>query len=335
LTRLLLNHPEIDSIICASRSMAGTRITEYDPGISDTGTSHFTATDGRFISPDTVTQYAPDVVFSALPHLVSADLCADFIGKVPVFDLSADFRLRSDERFAAAYGQARPQPRLQDSAVYGLTEWYRKKLRTAQLVACPGCYPTATMLPLIPLLREDMIQGCITVNAMSGITGAGRKALTRLLYAERTENMEAYLPGSRHRHWNEISQEIEAFSHTAETPLKLLFTPHLIPAKQGMLVTTAVELKNPATEQRIHALLTEAYTDSPLVEILPVGEYPQTRSVRGTGRCRIGIQLEDSHLLLFSAIDNLYKGASSQAVQAMNIRMGFAEDLGIPTCGEV
>lgn len=343
LSRIALQHPEITAVIPSSRSLAGTPVAAYDPGIpARLIQQKMQPTGGQYIAPDELSQYSPEVIFSALPHLVSADICAAFIGKVPVIDLSADFRLRSEERFQAAYGQARPQPQLQSQAVYGLVEWYREALRTANLVAVPGCYPTATMLPLIPFLQRELLRGTIVVNAMSGITGAGKKANTRLLLAERAENLEAYLPGSGHRHWNEIGQEIARFSGNGDRSsgdgagLELLFTPHLVPIKQGMLVTTAVELAKTAPgEAELRALLTQAYADAPLVEVLPEGVLPQTRSVRGTGRCQIALRREGQSLMLFSAIDNLYKGAAAQAVQVMNVRMGYPEDCGIPGTGEV
>lgn len=229
LMRILLQHPEIKQVIPASRSLAGTGVQEYDPGLP-AGSTALSAVAGRFVAPDSIMDYQPDAVFSALPHLVSADLCADLIGKVPLFDLSADFRLRSDDRFLAAYGQPRPQPDLQDRAAYGLVEWYRPELQQAELVACPGCYPTAVLLPLIPLLRHRMIQGTIVVNAMSGITGAGKKAATRLIFAERSENMEPYLAGRSHRHWNEIEQEIQRFWAAEET--RTAHPTHMTPTRQ-------------------------------------------------------------------------------------------------------
>lgn len=338
LTRLLLQHPNITEIIPASRSLMNTGIREYDPGLPvDTG--KFSTVNNRYVSPDSAAEYKPDVIFSALPHLVSADLCANMIGTVPVIDLSADFRLRSDDRFLAAYGQKRPQQQLQDSAVYGLVEWYREQLKSAELIACPGCYPTATLLALLPFLAAGLAQDTIIVNAMSGITGAGKKANTRLLLAERAENMEAYLPGSSHRHWNEIGQEIEHFypDSTGTAAPQLLFTPHLVPVKQGMLSTITFKLSADSehNEHQLHERLTAAYSSAPLVEVLPLGVLPQTRSVRATGRCQIGLQLEGDYLMLFSAIDNLYRGASAQAVQAMNIRFGLPETAGIPLHGEV
>ncbi|THB66767.1 MAG: N-acetyl-gamma-glutamyl-phosphate reductase [Spirochaetaceae bacterium] len=335
LTRLLLQHPDIDSVVASSRSLTGTAIADYDHGLAPQALAKkCRETHGRYIAPEDVPSHSPDVVFSALPHLASADFCAAYQNKCPVIDLSADFRLRSDERFAASYGQNRPHPELQDKAVYGLTEWYRDEISKADLIASPGCYPTSVLLPLIPILAQGLAGGTITANAMSGITGAGKKAQTNLLFAERCENMGAYLPGRSHRHWNEMSQEIEAFSQGAAP--KLLFTPHLIPAKQGMLATISLELSDKKiTQDELFALLTNAYESSPLVTVLPPGTLPQTKAVRGTGRCLIGLQLEGDHLLLFSAIDNLYKGAASQALQAMNIRFGFQETAGIPVFGEI
>ncbi|GAB6088623.1 N-acetyl-gamma-glutamyl-phosphate reductase [Spirochaeta dissipatitropha] len=335
LTRLLLQHPRISDLIPASRSLAGSLLTDYDPGIPESS-RNLELCKSRFVSPDEVRDFKPDVVFSALPHLTSAELCAEYIGKIPVFDLSADFRLKSDERFRTAYGQDRPYPELQQHAVYGLVEWYREELKTAGLIACPGCYPTASLLPLIPFLRAGLIESHIHIHAMSGLTGAGKKAQMNLLLAERSENMNAYLPGRSHRHWSEISQEIGIFNKPGNEP-ELLFTPHLVPMKQGMLATITTRLKDNTDldQDALHDLLYKAYADSACVEVLKPGTLPMTKSVRGTSRCQISIQKEGSNLLLFSAIDNLYKGAASQAVQAMNIRMGFEETCGLPIFGEV
>ncbi len=365
LTRLLLQHPEIDEVIAASRSLAGTAMLDYDPGMPAKAVHERCGSTGEsYIAPDAIAEYSPDVVFSALPHLASADRCAVFAGTIPVIDLSADFRLRSEERFQHAYGQGRPQPALQAQAVYGLPEWYRQEIATAAIIASPGCFPTAILLPIIPLLRSGLVHGLINANALTGITGAGKKPNARMLFGERSENCEPYLAGSTHRHWSEIQQEIEAFyvapagargetgpagdtapasktaGNTASLP-DLLFTPHLIPAKQGMLATITLELASSSgaaalpNEQELYELLQQAYADSPLVDILPPGQLPATRHVRGTGRAIIGLQSEGNRLLLFSAIDNLYKGAASQALQAMNIRFGFAEELGIPVQGEL
>jgi N-acetyl-gamma-glutamyl-phosphate reductase len=274
-----------------------------------------------------------DVVFSCLPHLKSAEMCAPFFGKTVVVDLSADFRLRDPSVFLKAYGAPMPKPELLGRSVYGLSEWYRDPIRNADIIANPGCYPTATLLPLLPLAREGLIKGTVIVNAISGISGAGKKEKADLLYCERAENANAYNPGTSHRHAPEISQELQA----AGGPLALLFTPHMAPIRRGMAVTTVAELsRDPLASGAgsIEAIYRKYYEGRPFVS-LGGGRIPQTREVWGSNRCDIGWRVEAGRVMLFSAIDNLVKGASGQAVQNMNIRFGVDESAGLRSGGEL
>lgn len=319
LLRILASHPHVERVVASSRGSAEKPLAEVDRGISSAA-----LLGGRLDpvvrSPEEALQDPGDVVFSALPHGASAQVCASVLGRSVVIDLSADFRFRDPQRFLEAYGTEPPQADFQDRAVYGLCERYREDLRTADLVANPGCYPTATLLPILPVVPHLAAGTPVIVNAMSGISGAGRKEQINLLYAERTENANAYNPGRTHRHAAEIMEQLAVDT--------LVFTPHLVPIKQGMLVTTTVSVTDPAAAVQA---LDGAYRDEPFVTI--TGENPpETRHVRGTNQVRIGRQVtgeSDGLLILMSAIDNLWKGAAGQAVQNMNIRFGFPETAGL------
>ncbi|WP_455383148.1 N-acetyl-gamma-glutamyl-phosphate reductase [Salinispira pacifica] len=329
LLRILTEHPEVSQILPVSSSQEGTPLLAADPGVGEETLSKTSLAGGKLISMEQMVQSGPDVVFAALPHLKSAEICAPLFGKCPIIDLSADFRIKDHRVFQKAYGVAPPRPDLLGQAVYGLCEWNRDRIRTADLIANPGCYPTATLLPLLPLTEADLIEPDITVNALSGISGAGRSAKVNMLFVERSENMNAYSPGTTHRHAMEIQSQIDE-----RTPgFDMLFTPHLIPVKQGMAVTTVVRLKGKVSDEQIEATFRKAYGDEPFVRLQQEG-IPETRQVRNTNRCDIGWHREEGRLILFSVIDNLLKGASGQAVQNMNIRFGIAETAGLRRTGE-
>jgi N-acetyl-gamma-glutamyl-phosphate reductase len=328
LVRILMNHPDITSLVAVSRSQVGTAVRAFDPGLDPSVLAKLDVGEGRYVDYETAQDSEPDVLFSALPHLTSAELCAPFVGRSVVIDLSADFRHRSEERFQRGYGHPRPAAELQGSAVYGLSEWAREAIAAAPVIGNPGCYPTATLLPLLPLLKQRLIGGDIIVNALSGISGAGRKEKTNLLFCERTENVNAYNPGTTHRHVSEISEQLEGQGIYD----RLLFTPHLVPIGRGMAVTTVASLRG--TRSDVLDCLAQAYAERPFV-VLTGDRIPETKHVRGTNRCDIGLRVEGDRLMLFSVIDNLFKGASGQAVQNMNIRLGLPETAGLSAFGEV
>lgn len=335
LLRLLANHPEVEEILPVSSSKAGTPLVELDPGLSDEGLNKTEGTERRLLSLEETVKRKPDVVFAALPHLASAKVCGPFFGGSVVVDLSADFRIRDAEVFTRAYGAPPPKPELLPKSVYGLCEWYEEEIRKADIIANPGCYPTATLLPLLPLVQAQLLTGPIIVNALSGISGAGKKAKENLLFCERTENTGAYSPGKTHRHTSEIQQEIDVpRGSAAGEKHTIFFTPHLVPLKRGMAVTSAVELKKDVPREEIFALFKTCYDNRPFVKVYESG-IPQSRSVWGSNRCDIGFHCEEGRLFLFSAIDNLVKGASGQAVQNMNIRFGFEETAGLTVSGEL
>ena len=333
LLRLLTDHPDVTAILPVSSSHAGQRVRDIDPGLSPAINVKTASCGGQLVPVGRAVAEAErgglDVVFAGLPHLKSAEVCAPFFGKSVVIDLSADFRFKDPDLFAKTYGSAHPKPELLTKAVYGLAEWYRDDVRRADLIAQPGCYPAATLLPLLPFLKEGFVKGTVITNAISGISGAGKKERMDLLFCERTENAGAYNPGTSHRHAPEIAKEMKAVS----PDVGLLFTPHLSPMKRGMVVTTVIELASDPGD-RAQDIFKTYYDNSPF--ILLTGErIPQSRDVWGSNRCDIGWRRESGHLMLFSAIDNLVKGASGNAVQCMNIRFGLNEAAGLRTYGEL
>jgi N-acetyl-gamma-glutamyl-phosphate reductase len=341
LLRLLASHPEVTEIWPVSSSQPGHSLLTMDRGLGDTLLHKTKKAKESLVSIEAAAEQGPDCVFAALPHLKSAELCEPFFGKSVVIDLSADFRITDPEIFFQAYGQAPPKPDLLSQAVYGLSEWMEEHIKTSDLIANPGCYPTATLLPLLPLVAGGLIEGDIIVNAMSGITGAGKKAKENLLFTERTENVQAYSVGRQHRHTQEIQQEIDRWNKLRLSNSKssmghspdIFFSPHLVPIKQGMAVTTTARLTKELTIDQIDQIYDQTYNNRPWVRKTP--EIPDTSQVRGTNRCDFSVHTEGTRIFLTSVIDNLYKGASGQAVQNMNIRFGFSEALGLPDNGDL
>jgi N-acetyl-gamma-glutamyl-phosphate reductase len=325
LLRILASHPGITQVTAAARSSAGLPVGDADPGLP-----HRLIASGAIapvvLAPEEALENPGDIVFSALPHGASAEVCEAILGSVPVIDLSADFRFADASLFEAAYGTPPPAPNHQAAAVYGLCEWYRPEIATAAVIANPGCYPTASLLPLLPLAAAGLITGPVVINAISGISGAGRTPKQNLLFAERNENANAYNVGTQHRHGHEIAERLALATGSSPSDLPaLFFNPHLAPLKQGMAVTTVAPVSSP---ERAIAALRDRYASEPFVEL--TGETPpETRHVRGSNRIRIGWREERGHLILMSVIDNLWKGASGQAVQNMNIRFGLPEETGL------
>ena len=330
LARILARHPMVSDIVPVSSSSAGKRLLETDPGLDPSLEAKLESTEGRLVSVEDAARLAPEVVFSALPHMESSRMCASFLPRSVVIDLSADLRLRDRALHRAAYGEEIACPELLQNAVYGLVEWYRDAIRATQLVANPGCYPTASLLPLLPLAREGLVSGTAIINAGSGISGAGRRAATNNLFCERAESFTAYAPGTSHRHWPEIAEQIRG----AQSGMDVLFTPHLVPMRRGIAATTVVGLRDGVSSKEVDGVLAAAYGSSVFVR-LTGDRIPQTGDVWGSNRCDIGWQREGDHLLVFSAIDNLVKGASGQAVQNMNLRFGLDEAAGLPRHGEL
>jgi len=243
-------------------------------------------------------------------------------------DLSADFRLTDPALYAHWYGHEHHAPDLQKEAVYGLVEVHRERIRSSRLIANPGCYTTCAQLPLVPLIKADAIDlDEIVVDAKSGMTGAGRAAKENMLFAEVSEGFHPYGVG-HHRHMAELDQE---FSLAAGREVIVSFTPHLVPMNRGILSTIYVRGVADKSPQDLHEVLSRTYRDEPFVHVLPFGEMPQTRHVRGSNMTFIGVVADriKGRAIIASALDNLVKGASGQAVQNMNLVLGFPETMGL------
>jgi len=319
LIRLIHGHPEFTICHLAAHSQAGRVAGDVLPGLACGAATMVLASIDDAIPADT------DLVFTALPHgaaAASVQRVLD-VGK-KVVDLSADFRHQNPDIYATAYGQPHACPELLHQAVFGLTEFVRDSLRQTQLVANPGCYPTATLLPLIPLLKAGVVDADhIIVDAKSGASGAGRSTKPELLYCEVSESVRAYgLP--RHRHAWEMEEWANTLSGTAAT---IRFVPHILPMTRGMLATLHLSGTDTASW---HGILKARYDREPFVRVLPEGHLPQTANVRGSNRCDIGISvISDTDAVVVSCLDNLLKGAAGQAVQNANIMFGRDESLGL------
>jgi N-acetyl-gamma-glutamyl-phosphate reductase len=265
-------------------------------------------------------------VFLALPHTKSAGPAAAFLkaGR-KVIDLSADFRLRSASQYETWYGVPHPAPDLLPSAVYGLPELHRDAIRSAALVAVPGCYPTAAILSLAPLARHRLLSEAIVIDAKSGISGAGRTPALPYHFPEANESIEAYKLGA-HRHIPEIEQELGA---------AVTFTPHLIPMTRGILSTAYVRLREARTSDQLTDLYREFYKGEPFVRVLPPGQSPNPRNTRGANYCDVSafVDARTGTAILMAALDNLVKGAAGQAVQSLNLMQGWSESLGLQDSG--
>jgi N-acetyl-gamma-glutamyl-phosphate reductase len=324
--RLLLRHPEAEIALLTADRKAGQEIREVFAQFSPFALP-------KLVAIDHVDWAALglELVFCALPHATTQKVVKDLIGKVPqikVVDLSADFRLRDPAAYARWYGDEHHAPELQREAVYGLVEVYRERIRSARLVANPGCYTTCAQLALLPLIRAGAIDlGEIVIDAKSGMTGAGRAARETMLFSEVSEGFNAYGVG-HHRHMAELDQE---FSAAAGREVIVTFTPHLVPMNRGILSTIYVRGAGGRSPQDLHAMLAKAYGGEPFVHVLPFGEMPQTRHVRGSNMTFIGVAADRiaGRAIVGSALDNLVKGASGQAVQNMNLMLGFPETAGL------
>ncbi len=330
LLRILCDHPAVSEILAVSSSQEGEPVSSADPGMGEAAAAKMRGSRGMLMSIAEAASEKPDVVFSALPHLASAKALEPFFGRSVVIDLSADFRINDVSLFKKAYGEEPPRSDLLPQAVYGLCELHRDEIRRADLIASPGCYPTAALLPTVPLARAGKLRGKVFVNAMSGISGAGKKTAANYLFVERSENCGAYSPGTLHRHAPEMRKELAL----ADRSLELFFMPHLVPLKRGIAATIAVETAEELSDEELRSIYADAYAEAPFVRITP-RRIPETRDVLGSNRCDIGFHREGRTLFLFSVLDNLLKGASGQAVQSMNIRFGLAETEGLRSWGEV
>jgi N-acetyl-gamma-glutamyl-phosphate reductase len=324
--RLLLRHPQVEIALLTADRKAGQEMREVFPQFSPYKLPKLVSIEGLDWPA-----LGLDLVFCALPHATTQKVIKEVFAKAPdmkVVDLSADFRLADTAAYARWYGDEHHAPELQKDAVYGLVELYRDRIKTSRLVANPGCYTSCAILPLVPLIRAKAIDADeIVVDAKSGMTGAGRAARENMLFSEVSEGFHAYGVGG-HRHMAELDQE---FSAAAGRPVTASFTPHLVPMNRGILSTIYVRGLGGRTPQDLHAILAETYCGEPFVHVLPFGELPQTRHVRGSNMTFIGVAADRvaPRAIIGSALDNLVKGAAGQAVQNMNLVLGFPETMGL------
>jgi N-acetyl-gamma-glutamyl-phosphate reductase len=324
--RLLLRHPRVEIALLTADRRAGQEMREVFPQFSPFALPRLLSLEGLDWRA-----LGLDLVFCALPHGTTQKVVKDLLGRAPqvkVVDLSADFRLADTAAYARWYGEGHHAPELQREAVYGLVEVHRARIGTSRLVANPGCYTTCAQLPLLPLIKAGAIDiDEIVIDAKSGMTGAGRAARENMLFSEVAEGFHAYGVG-HHRHMAELDQE---FSGAARRDVIVTFTPHLVPMNRGILSTIYVRGLGGRSAPDLHALLSGAYRGEPFVHVLPFGEMPQTRHVRGSNMTFIGLAADriKGRAIIAAALDNLVKGASGQAVQNMNLMLGFPETTGL------
>ncbi|NND38063.1 MAG: N-acetyl-gamma-glutamyl-phosphate reductase [Pseudomonadales bacterium] len=323
LLRLLLAHEHVELCMVTSRAEAGTRLDSVWPSLRGRCELCYEAPDMQALAN------ACELVFFATPHAVAMNMAQELLDAgCRIIDLSADFRLRDRTTWEHWYGTSHAAPQLLDKAIYALPEVAREKLAGAQLIACPGCYPTAVQLGFLPLLENKLVETTsLIANAASGVSGAGRQAKIGNLFAELSENFHAYAVAG-HRHLPEIEQGLAA---AAGESVKLTFVPHLLPAIRGIHATLYAKPRGKLSATDWQSLYEQRYADEPFVDVLPQGVYPETRAVRASNVCQISVEpLAHSNMLCVLAVeDNLTKGAAGQAIQAMNICYDYAETMGL------
>jgi N-acetyl-gamma-glutamyl-phosphate reductase len=320
LLRLLARHSGARVRLLTSRQEAGKRADAFFPQLRGV------VGDLAFVEPSVDALAACQAVFFATPHGTAMQLAPQLLERgVKVLDLSADFRLKDPAAFRKWYALEHAAPQLLDEAVYGLPEVYREALRTARLVACPGCYPTSVQLGLLPLVENRFaLLSSLIADCKSGVSGAGRELKATSLFAEAAESFKAYGVGG-HRHLAEIEQEL---GRAAGEDVSVTFVPHLVPMNRGIHATLYADLEREVDVQRLYEM---RYSDEPFVDVLPPGAHPDTRSVRGANHCRIAIHRPGGgrRVVILAVIDNLTKGAAGQAVQCFNIMFGLPETAGL------
>ena len=321
--RLAARHPQIEIAALTANTHAGKAMAEVFPHV-------FMLDLPELVAWEAVDWIGLDAVICGLPHGTTQEIIAAALGANPALkaiDMSADFRLRDTATYAEWYGHAHRAPTLQGEAVYGLTEFYRDAIRSARLIACPGCYPTAALLALLPIAKAGLIDAHdIVIDAKSGVTGAGRGLKQSTLFSEAGEGLSPYSV-AKHRHAPEIEQEIGV---AIGAPVTVNFTPHLIPMSRGELCTSYVKLQNAGADD-LRRALAEAYRDEPFVHVTPAGAMPQTQNVRGSNYVQVGVFADriEGRAIVLSALDNLVKGSAGQALQNLNVAFGLEETTGL------
>ncbi|MBB4001103.1 N-acetyl-gamma-glutamyl-phosphate reductase [Aurantimonas endophytica] len=325
LVRLAVRHPATEIGVLTANSHAGKPMREVFRHFS-----HIELPD--LVRIDEADWGTVDAVFCGLPHGTTQAITKEIFATYPetkIIDMSADFRLRDAAIYKEWYGLDHGAMDIQGEAVYGLTEIYRDAIRDARLIACPGCYPTAVLLSLVPLARAAMIDTAdIVIDAKSGVSGAGRSLKENTLFCEAGEGISPYAVG-KHRHMAEIEQEIAVAAGVPDT--RINFTPHLIPMSRGELCTSYVRLAGGATASDLRNRLAETYADEPFVTVLEDGVLPQTQMVRGSNYVAMNVVPDriPGRAIVISALDNLVKGSAGQAIQNFNVAFGLEETLGI------
>ena len=326
LIRLVARHPNIAITALIAKGHAGQALAQVFP--------HLATLDlPALVTSDQVNWGTVDVAFCGLPHATAHSEIAKLPERVKVIDMSADFRLRDLAVYAEWYGGEHSAPHLLKSAVYGLTEHYENEIKSARLVACPGCYPTAALLALLPLAKAKLIKtDGVIIDAKSGVSGAGRGGASGGYgYSETNEDVHAYgVPG--HNHTAEIEQELSAQGGGA---VRVTFVPHLVPMTRGILATAYARLTRPLDQAAAESLYREAYSEAPFVRVLPANVLPHTKATMGSNYCDVAVRVNarTGTAIAIAALDNLGKGAAGQAVQNLNVMCGWEETLGLRTPG--
>mgnify|MGYP003307300627 FL=1 len=318
LIRLIAGHSSMQIKALGANSKAGQTIAEVFPHLRHLDLP-------TLVTIEEIDFSEIDLCFCALPHKTSQEVIANLPKDLKIVDLSADFRLRDPEAYAKWYGNPHAALEQQKEAVYGLTEFYREEIKSARLVAGTGCNAATGQFALRPLIEKGVIDlGDIILDLKCAVSGAGRSLKENLLHAELSEGYHAYSLGGTHRHLGEFDQE---FSAIAGRPVKVQFTPHLVPANRGILATVYVK----GDAEVIHKTLAAAYDAEPFIEVLPMGEAPSTRHIRGSNFCHIGVVADriDGRAIVVAALDNLTKGSSGQALQNANLMLGIDEVEGL------
>ena len=321
LIRLAACHPFMELTLLAANTHAGKPLSDVFPHLGFVQAP-------PLVKAEDADWSTCDAVFCGLPHGTAQDIIATLPESVKIIDMSADFRLKDTGTYAKWYGRQHAAPHLVQQAAYGLTEFYRQQIAAARLVACPGCYPTAALLALLPIVSAKLIDATdIIIDAKSGVSGAGRSLKQNILFSEAGEGLSPYSVAS-HRHAPEIEQEISA---AAGETVFVNFTPHLVPMSRGELVTAYVRLKDNHKAEDLAAALAERYADAPFVRLAPKGTLPSTQFVRGSNYCMLGVYADriPGRAIVISAIDNLVKGSAGQAIQNFNLMFDVPESTGL------
>lgn len=330
LLRLLLRHPDVQVTLLTSRTEAGRRVDDMFPSLR----GH---TDLCYSDLNVEQLKQCDVVFFATPHGVAMTHAEELVAaNTKVVDLAADFRLQNLEQFEKWYGLEHTCPTLLQDSVYGLVELNREKIKQANVIGNPGCYPTTVQLGLAPVLKaaQALVKPeSIIIDAKSGVSGAGRKASLGMIYSENADNFKAYGVAG-HRHHPEIVEALENISGQTGVFDHIIFVPHLVPMIRGMLSTIYVDLTPEGQTADLQSLYEQFYANEQFVDVMPAGSSPETRSVRGANHLRIALyRPQPQKLIILVAQDNLVKGAAGQAVQNMNLMFDFAENAGLKGIG--